>query len=119
MPSQDEIEKARRTLFDAGISVRRSVAGDKYVDAALGNATDFSKPLQQMATEVGWGWIWTRPGLTRKQRSLLNLGMLCALNRSTELGVHVRGALRNGLTEVEIRESLLQVGGYVGLPAGK
>jgi 4-carboxymuconolactone decarboxylase len=90
-----------------------------HVDAALARSTSsFSKPLQELVTEVGWGWIWTRPGLERKQRSLLNLGMLCALNRSTELGVHVRGALRNGLSEVEIREALLQVGAYVGLPAG-
>jgi 4-carboxymuconolactone decarboxylase len=112
-------EEAHKTLFDEGIAIRRSVAGDSYVDASLAKSSTFSKPLQELVTEVGWGWIWSRPGLSRKQRSLLNLGMLCALNRSTELGVHVRGALRNGLSEEEIREALLQVGVYVGLPACK
>ncbi|KAF2444558.1 CMD-domain-containing protein [Karstenula rhodostoma CBS 690.94] len=118
MPNAKEIEQAHKTLFDAGIEIRREVAGSDYVDAALKRfSSDFSKPLQSSLTEIGWGWIWSRPGLTRKQRSLLNLGMLCALNRSTELGVHVRGALNNGLSEVEIREALLQVGVYCGLPA--
>lgn len=116
MPTAKEIEEAHKTLFDAGIEIRREVAGSDYVDAALKRfSSDFSKPLQSSLTEIGWGWIWSRPGLTRKQRSLLNLGMLCALNRSTELGVHVRGALNNGLSEVEIREALLQVGVYCGL----
>lgn len=120
MPSQKEIENAHKLLFGEGIKVRREVAGDKYVDAALKrHSSEFSRPLQEMVTELGWGWLWTRPGLDKKQRSLLNLGMLSALNRSTELGVHVRGALRNGLSEVEIREAMLQVGGYCGLPAGK
>lgn len=115
-----KVEVAHKTLFDEGIAIRRSVAGSDYVDASLKHhSSSFSKPLQELVTEVGWGWIWTRPGLDRKQRSLLNLGMLCALNRSTELGVHVKGALRNGLTEEEIREALLQVGVYVGLPACK
>ncbi|OAL54933.1 CMD-domain-containing protein [Pyrenochaeta sp. DS3sAY3a] len=118
MAPPDDISKAHSTLFEAGLAVRRSVAGDTYVDASLArHSSDFSKPLSELVTEVGWGWIWTRPGLDRKQRSLLNLGMLCALNRGTELGVHVRGALRNGLSELEIREALLQVGVYVGLPA--
>lgn len=120
MPSSEEIEEAHKTLFEQGIKIRREVAGDEYVDRSLKrHSSDFSKPLQDVVTEVGWGWIWTRPGLDRRQRSLINLGMLCALNRSTELGVHVRGALRNGVSEVEIRETLLQVGGYCGLPAGK
>ncbi|KAH8727058.1 AhpD-like protein [Phaeosphaeriaceae sp. PMI808] len=112
------VKEAHKTLFDEGIAIRREVAGSTYVDASLArHSSSFSAPLQDLVTEVGWGWIWTRPGLSRKQRSLLNLGMLCALNRSTELGVHVRGALRNGLSEEEIREALLQVGVYVGLPA--
>ncbi|KAF2641575.1 CMD-domain-containing protein [Massarina eburnea CBS 473.64] len=118
MPSEAEIEAAHKTLFDAGIKVRREVVGDAYVDASLKrHSSDFSKPLQDIVTGVGWGWIWSRPGLDRKQRSLINLGMLCALNRGTELGVHVRGALRNGVSELEIRETLIQVGGYCGLPA--
>ncbi|KAL6709568.1 hypothetical protein ACN47E_001503 [Coniothyrium glycines] len=118
MSPKNKVDEAHNILFEEGIAVRRSVAGDSYVDASLKrHSSNFSKPLQEIVTEVGWGWIWTRPGLERKQRSLLNLGMLCALNRSTELGVHVRGALNNGLSEVEIREALLQVGVYVGLPA--
>jgi len=108
-----KVDETHKALFDEGIAIRRSVAGDSYVDASLTRrSTPFSKPLQKLVTEVCWGWIWSRPGLTRQQRSLLNLGMLCALNRSTELGVHVRGALRNGVTEEEIREALLQVGIY-------
>lgn len=115
-----QVAEAHKVLFDEGIAIRRSVAGDTYVDASLArHSSPFSKPLQEFVTEVGWGWIWSRPGLSLKQRSLLNLGMLCALNRSTELGVHIRGALRNGLSEEEIREALLQVGVYVGLPACK
>ncbi|KAF2121852.1 AhpD-like protein [Lophiotrema nucula] len=118
MADSKQVEEAHKTLFEEGIKVRREVAGDPYVDAALKRfSSDFSKPLQSLLTEVGWGWLWTRPGLTRKQRSLLNIGMLSALGKWTELGVHIRGALRNGLTEVEIREALLQVGGYCGLPA--
>ena len=116
MPTSKDISHAHATLFDEGIKIRREVAGDKYVDAALQRfSSEFSKPLQDLLTEVGWGWVWSRPGLDRKQRSLLNLGMLCALNRSAELGVHVRGALRNGLSEEEIREALIQVGCYCGL----
>ena len=118
-PKAKSAEEAHKTLFEEGLEIRRSVAGTSYVDASLSRQTDFSAPLQALVTEVGWGWIWARPGLTRQQRSLLNIGMLCALNRSTELGVHVRGAMRNGLSEVEVREALLQVGGYVGLPAGE
>lgn len=116
MPSKKEIEAAHKTLFEAGIQLRREVVGDTYVDATLQRFdTEHGKHLQSLLTEVGWGWHWTRPGLDRKQRSLLNLGMLCALNRSTELAVHVRGALNNGLSEIEIREALIQVGCYCGL----
>ena len=74
--------------------------------------------MQDMTTEVGWGILWARPGLERKIRSLLNIGMLCALNRSTELAVHVRGAVNNGATEVEIRETIMQAAIYCGFPAG-
>ena len=74
--------------------------------------------MQELVTEACWGSVWTRPGLEKKQRSLLNIAMLCALNRSTELGVHVRGAVNNGATEVEIRETLLQAAIYCGMPAG-
>ncbi|KAF2176409.1 CMD-domain-containing protein [Zopfia rhizophila CBS 207.26] len=118
MPSSEPIDDAHNALFEQGIKIRREVAGDGYVDRSLKkHSSDFSRPLQERVTEVGWGGIWSWPGLDRKQRSLINLGMLCALNRSTELSVHVRGALRNGVSEAEIREALLQVGGHCGLPA--
>lgn len=117
--SNDNIEQAHKALFDEGLKVRREVAGAKYVDAALKNgSSDFSRPMQEYVTETCWGSIWTRPGLERKTRSLLNIAMLCALNRGEELAVHVRGALNNGASEVEIRETLLQAAGYCGFPAG-
>jgi 4-carboxymuconolactone decarboxylase len=103
--------------YEAGLQVRREVLGAEYVDAAIANATEFSAPLQKLATEYCWGEIWTRPGLTRKTRSLLNIGMITALNRPHELELHVRGALTNGVTEQEISEALLQAAVYCGLPA--
>jgi 4-carboxymuconolactone decarboxylase len=106
-------------LFNAGLKVRREVVGDAYVDRALAaGSTEFSRPGQELVTELCWGWAWTRPGLARRDRSLLNLGMLMALNRSTELSVHVRGARRNGLSEEEIREAILHATTYCGVPAG-
>jgi 4-carboxymuconolactone decarboxylase len=103
--------------FDVGLATRREVLGTEYVDAALERATPFARPLQELVTEYCWGAVWSRPGLERKTRSLLNLAMLTALNRPHELGVHVRGALRNGCTEDEIQEVLLQAAVYCGLPA--
>ena len=79
---------------------------------------DFSRPIQEFVTEVGWGMIWGRPGLDRRTRSLINLAMLLAMGKSTELGVHVKGAVANGCTETEIQETLLQAAGYAGMPAG-
>ncbi|CAL5870160.1 uncharacterized protein PFLUO_LOCUS4395 [Penicillium psychrofluorescens] len=111
-------EEAHKRLFEEGLKIRYEVAGKAYVDKSLANASSFSQPIQDLVTEVGWGMIWSRPGLERKQRSLLNIGMLCALNRGPELAVHVRGAISNGATELEIRETLLQVAVYVGMPAG-
>lgn len=106
-------------LFEAGLKTRREVVGDAYVDKALSAASSsFARPMQEVVTEFCWGTIWNRPGLDRKQRSLLNIGMLSALNRGPELGNHIRGAINNGLTDVEIREALLQVSIYVGMPAG-
>jgi len=104
-------------LFKKGLQVRREVLGDEYVDKSIAAATDFNAPLQQMATEMAWGAIWTRPGLERKTRSIINIAMLSALNRSHELKLHLRGALNNGVTRDEIKEILLQVGGYCGVPA--
>ncbi|KAJ9226947.1 hypothetical protein DTO027B5_2163 [Paecilomyces variotii] len=115
-PKYDDLHKQ---LFEEGLKVRRSVVGSEYVDRALANgSTEFWRPGQELVTEWCWGNIWTRPGLDRKQRSLLNIGMLMALNRSPELGIHIRGAINNGLTEVEIREAILHATVYCGAPAG-
>jgi 4-carboxymuconolactone decarboxylase len=99
------------------MSVRRAVLGDEYVDASIAATNDFVAPLQQLITEYGWGEVWTRPELDRRTRSLVNLGMLTALNRPAELRLHVRGALNNGCTLAEIREVLLQTAVYCGIPA--
>ena len=106
--------------FSAGSDVRRSVLGGRYVDAALaaGNGDGFSAELQRLVTEYCWGEIWTRDQLPRKVRSLLNIAMLTALNRPNELRVHTQGALRNGCTNSEIAEVLLQATIYAGVPAG-
>ncbi len=104
-------------LFDQGLQTRREVLGTEYVDTALKTADDFSLPLQEFVTQYCWGDIWNRPGLDRRTRSLLNLAMLTALNRPHELKLHVRGALRNGVTRDEIREVFLQAAIYCGVPA--
>lgn len=104
-------------LFDQGLKTRREVLGAEYVDAALANADDFSRPLQEFITQYAWGDVWNRPGLDRRTRSLINLAMLTALNRPHELRIHVKGALRNGVTKAEIREVLLQTAIYCGVPA--
>lgn len=104
-------------LFDQGLQTRREVLGADYVDAALAGADDFTMPLQQHVTQYAWGDIWNRPGLDRRTRSLLNLAMLTALNRPHELKLHVRGALRNGVTRDEIREVFMQTAIYCGAPA--
>jgi 4-carboxymuconolactone decarboxylase len=94
------------------------VLGEAHVERSLEAAKDdFNWDLQELTTEIGWGAVWSRPGLSRKQRSLLNIGMLTALNRPHELEVHVRGALRNGLTPGEIKEALIQTAVYCGFPA--
>ena len=105
-------------LYDKGIKVRREVLGDEYVDRALAGVDDFNRDFQQMVTEHAWGAIWSRPGLTKQQRSLLNLGMLAALNRMEEFELHFRGALNNGCAPEELKEALLQVAVYCGMPAG-
>ena len=114
-----EAASAHKALFDEGLKIRYEVAGKEHVDRALANgSSSFARPMQEYVTEACWGSIWSRPGLERKQRSLLNIAMLCALNRSPELAIHVRGAITNGATEVEIRETLLQAACYCGVPAG-
>jgi 4-carboxymuconolactone decarboxylase len=104
-------------LFEQGLQTRREVLGADYVDRALAQADDFNRPLQEYVTQYCWGDIWNRPGLDRRTRSLLNLAMLTALNRPHELELHIRGALRNGVTREEIREVFLQAGMYCGVPA--
>ncbi|KAL2686713.1 hypothetical protein Neosp_004254 [[Neocosmospora] mangrovei] len=119
MSQDSKLEALHKELFEQGLKMRRSVVGDAYVDRALANgSTEFSKPGQELVTEWCWGYAWTRPGLEKKQRSLLNIGMLMALNRGPELAVHVRGARNNGLTELEIREAILHCTTYCGVPAG-
>ena len=100
-----------------GTQIRREVLGDGHVDRSMAQATDFSRPLQELVTTTCWNDIWTRPGLDRRTRSLLNLAMLTALNRMHEFGIHVRGAIRNGCTITEIQEVLLQAAAYCGAPA--
>jgi 4-carboxymuconolactone decarboxylase len=104
--------------FEEGLAVRRAVLGDEYVDRALANADDFTRPIQDLVTEGCWGTVWTRPGLPLKIRSLINVALLATLNRPTEFKAHVRGALNNGCTPEEIQEVLLQVAIYSGMPAG-
>ena len=106
-----------KELFEKGLQVRRQVLGAEYVDAALKNADSFNMPLQELVTQYAWGEVWTRPGLDRRTRSLLNLAMLSALNRPHELRLHVRGAINNGVTKEEITEVFLQVAIYCGAPA--
>ncbi|KAL2221282.1 4-carboxymuconolactone decarboxylase family protein [Thermoascus aurantiacus ATCC 26904] len=119
MSTDPKFAPLHQQLFEEGLKVRRAVVGDDYVDRALANgSTEFSRAGQELVTEWCWGYAWTRPGLDRKQRSLLNIGMLMALNRAPELAVHIRGAIRNGLTEVEIREAILHATTYCGVPAG-
>jgi 4-carboxymuconolactone decarboxylase len=107
----------RQELFETGLAVRRDVLGADYVDRSIQSADDFNRPLQDLITEYCWGAVWARPGLPRKIRSLINLAMLTALNRSHELELHVRGALTNGVTRDEIREVFLQTAIYCGVPA--
>ena len=104
-------------LYDKGMKIRREVLGDAYVDRALAKSGPFNDPLQELVTTYCWGWKWGREGLPRRDRSLINLAMIGILNRHNELKAHIRGALNNGLSREEIREVLLQVGIYGGIPA--
>lgn len=111
-------ENDAKALFDRGLKVRREVLGADYVDRSLASANDFMMAFQHVTTEWCWGYVWDRPGLDRKTRSIINLAMLTALNRAPELRLHVKGALNNGLTPDEIKEVLLQATIYCGIPAG-
>jgi 4-carboxymuconolactone decarboxylase len=103
--------------YEAGMKVRREVLGDEHVDRATANATDFSRPFQEFITRCAWGEAWTRPGLDRKTRSCITLAILTALRAENEIPMHVRAALRNGLTAEEILEVLIHTAVYAGVPA--
>ncbi|HEV7750667.1 MAG TPA: 4-carboxymuconolactone decarboxylase [Baekduia sp.] len=104
-------------LHDAGMEVRRAVLGDAHVDRAIENTTDFTAPFQEYVTTAAWGSVWTRDGLARRERSMITLAVLAALHCDDELALHVRAALRNGLSAEEIREVLLHTSVYAGVPA--
>ena len=105
-------------LYEKGMAVRRQVLGDAYVDKATANIDDFNRDFQRIVTEYCWGEVWTRQVLSNKQRSLNNLCIIATLNRAAEFEMHVRGALKNGCTPAEIRDTLIQVAVYAGIPAG-
>jgi 4-carboxymuconolactone decarboxylase len=108
----DDAERAAQ-----GMTVRREVAGDAYVDRAAAAVTPFTEPFQDFITRYAWGEVWARPGLSRAERSIVTLSVLATLGHEHELALHVRGALRNGLSPEQIREVLLQVAVYGGVPA--
>lgn len=110
-------ETTRREVFEAGQRKRREVLGDAHVDRSLANASEFGRPIQELVTQYCWGEVWTRDGLLPRERSLINLAILTALNRNHEFSVHVKGAINNGVTPAEIQEVLLQTAIYVGVPA--
>ena len=105
------------SAYDRGMEVRRAVLGDAHVDAAIARTTDITAEFQSLITRYAWGEIWARPGLDRRIRSCITLTALVALGRNEELAMHVRAALRNGLTRDEIKEVLLQCAVYCGVPA--
>jgi 4-carboxymuconolactone decarboxylase len=104
--------------YDRGLALRKKVLGAEYVEKSLAAADDFSRPMQELSTEYCWGYVWGRPGLELRDRSLINIAMISALNRPHELKLHVKAALGNGLSKEEIREVLMQVAVYCGVPAG-
>jgi 4-carboxymuconolactone decarboxylase len=103
-------------LHDAGMEVRRAVLGDAHVDRAVAGTTEFSAPFQEFITNMAWGSVWTREGLGRRERSMVTLAVLTTLRADDELAMHVRAALRNGLTPEEIREVILHTAVYAGVP---
>ncbi|KID61794.1 4-carboxymuconolactone decarboxylase [Metarhizium brunneum] len=117
MSSDATNDELHRRLFDEGIKVRKDVLGSEYVENALSSATPFTRPGQELITEWAWGTVWQRPGLDRKQRSLLTLGLIIGQKAWLELGLHTRGAINNGMTELEIREAVLHAAVYCGTPS--
>jgi len=110
-------EMMDKKMYDAGMKLRREVVGADYVDKAMASADELTADFQQFVTEYCWGAVWTREGLSHRDRSVLNLGMLTALGKPAELKLHLRGALTNGVTREEIREILMQTAVYCGVPA--
>jgi 4-carboxymuconolactone decarboxylase len=106
-----------RDRYEAGLKTRRAILGDAHVDASFANRDEFTSDFQNFITRYAWGEIWTRPGLPPQTRSLITITMLIALNREEELRLHLRAALKNGVTQNEIREALLQSAVYCGVPA--
>jgi len=106
-----------KEYFDRGMKIRKEVLGAEYVEKSFASADDFNRPLQELVTEYCWGAVWGRDELPKKTRSMLNLAMISVLNRPHELKIHVKGAIKNGCTKDEIREVLLQVAIYGGVPA--
>jgi 4-carboxymuconolactone decarboxylase len=109
---------SKSELFEKGLKVRKEVLGEDYVNKSIAGADEFTRTMAEWSTEFCWGALWTRPGMDKRTRSIVNLAMLGALNRPHELKLHVKGALKNGLTKDEIKEILLQVAVYCGVPAG-
>jgi 4-carboxymuconolactone decarboxylase len=106
-----------KEVLERGLEIRKAVLGREFVENAYNSADDFNRPLQELVTEYCWGAVWGREELPRKTRSMLNLAMLSARNRPHELKMHIKGALTNGVSREEIREVLLQVAIYCGVPA--
>jgi 4-carboxymuconolactone decarboxylase len=111
-------EEVSNDKFERGLALRKQVLGAQYVEKSMASADSFSMPMQELSTEYCWGHVWTRPGLALRDRSLINIAMISALNRPHELKLHVKAALTNGLSRDEIREVILQVAVYCGVPAG-
>ena len=109
---------SEESLFDRGLKVRKEVLGEEYVNKSIAGADEFTRTMAEWSTEYCWGALWTRPGLDRRSRSIANLSMIAALNRPHELKLHVKAAIQNGLSRDEIKEVLLQVAVYAGVPAG-
>jgi 4-carboxymuconolactone decarboxylase len=106
-------------LYETGLNVRREVLGAEYVDANIGEADEFMSAFQEAVTSLAWGYAWSRPGLDRRSRFILTLGILAGLGRHEELGIYVKGAVHNGITVDEIKEILVHVTSYCGTPAGR
>jgi 4-carboxymuconolactone decarboxylase len=105
-------------MFERGLAIRKDVLGKEFVEKSIATADEFNMPMQELVTEYCWGAVWGRDGLPRKTRSMLNLAMISCLNRPHELKMHVKGALKNGVSKDEIREIFMQVTIYAGVPAG-